>query len=305
MEVRERGRAIAAVAGLLVLVLVSVIFLTSRPRDSVSWFESALRDGMTPLLLVVSRVTQTVTGAWESAVSVKDAHQENIRLRAELETLRREIARLEESERQNQAFRMALNLPANTPRPVLYAEVIARPLNNWWGVLTINKGRRHGVTPQSGVVASAGVVGHVRTAGNFSSEVVLLVDPRSAVGGIVQRTGAPVLVEGVGFPGTELRLRPLSTGVDIREGDVIVTSGLSLLFPKGIPIGVVEQVDVGPFGLSVDVIVRPFVDFGALEVVTVLLDETSGAVGDGERNESETGPTDADESHVAEEPPRP
>lgn len=285
---RERGRAVAAVAGLLVLVLVSVIFLTSRPRDGVSWLETAFRDGLTPLFLAFSRVTQTVAGVWDSAVSVKDAHRENQRLHEELEMLRRELARLEEMERENAALRAALDLPENTPYPVIFAEVIARPLNNWWGVLTINKGQRHGVEPQMGVVAPGGVVGHVRSTSSFTSEVILLIDPRSAVGGIVQRTGEPVLVEGLGFPGTQLRLRPLSASLDLREGDVIVTSGLSSLFPKGIPIGVVEHVDIGPYGLSVDVIVRPYVDFGTLEVVSVLAHESTGAVED-EQSASGTG----------------
>lgn len=299
---RERGRAIAAVAGLLVLVLVSVMFSTSQPRDGVSWFEAALRDGFTPLLLAVSRVAKTVTGAWESIALVRDAHEENKRLRDELEELRREIARLEEFERQNVALRLALDLPANTPHPVVFAEVIARPLNNWWGALTINKGRRHGVQPQMGVVAPGGAVGHVRTTSSFSSEVILLIDPRSAVGGIVQRTGEAVLVEGLGFPGTQLRLRPLTTTVDIRQGDVIVTSGLSSLFPKGIPIGVVDQVEIGPFGLSVDVLVRPYVDFGSLEIVSVLahargtdVDGTSvGVTGASQVDAGGTGEREAD-----------
>lgn len=270
---RERGRAIAALAGLLVLVLVSVIFVTSKPRGGASWLEVAVRDGLTPLFLAFSRVTQTVTDVWDSAISVKDAHEENRRLREELETLRRQVARLEEFERENAVLRRALDLPLHTPHPVIHAEVIARPLNNWWGVLTINKGSRHGVEPQMAVVAPEGAVGHVRTTTTFSSEVILLIDPRSAVGGIVQRTGQPVLVEGLGYPGTQLQLRPLTADVDVQVGDVIVTSGLSSLFPKGVPIGVVEQVDIGLFGLSVDVIVRPFVDFGTLEVVSVLAQE--------------------------------
>src|SRR5690606_35790523 len=160
----------------------------------------------------------------------------------------------------------------------IFAEVIARPLNNWWGVLTINKGRRHGVEPHMGVVAAHGAVGHIRSVSAFSSEVILLSDPRSAVGAIVQRTGEPVLVEGLGYPGTRLRLRPLTAEADIVEGDVIVTSGMSSIFPKGVPVGVVEEVAVGPY-----------VDFGTLEVVAVL-----GAPGDGRAASAAPGAADGD-----------
>src|SRR5690606_21117572 len=190
--VRARGRAVAAVAGLLVLVLVAIIFLTSRPREGVSRLEAAFRDGLTPLFMTASRVTQAVAGLWDGAVALFNAHDENRRLREEVDALRREVARLEELARQNEALRAALDLPPEAPRPVIFAEVIARPLNNWWGVLTINKGRRHGVEPHMGVVAAHGAVGHIRSASAFSSEVILLSDPRSAVGAIVQRTGEPV-----------------------------------------------------------------------------------------------------------------
>jgi len=271
-----RGRAIAAAAGFLVLVLVSVMFATSQPRERVSWLEAAVRDGLTPLFLAFNRIAETAAGVWDTAVSLKSALEENRRLQEEVEALRREVARLEEFERENAVLRRAMNLPEAAPVPVIYAEVIARPLNNWWGVVTINKGSRHGVAPQMPVVAPEGAVGYVRTTSSFTSEVILLVDPRSAVGAIVQRTGQPVLVEGMGYPGTALRLRPLTASVDVTVGDVIVTSSLSSLFPKGIPIGVVEQVEIGDFGLSVDVIVRPFVDFGALEFVSVLATRGAG-----------------------------
>lgn len=267
---RERGRLIAVVSGLLVIVLVSVVFVTSRQRDGVSFVESAVRDGLAPLFLAVNRATKTVTGAWDSALAVRNAHAENERLRDEVTALRQQLAALEEARRENEALRSVLDLPSNTPREVVFGEVIARPLNNWWSGLTINKGRRDGITPQMGVVTSAGVVGHVRSVSHFTAEVVLLIDPRSAVGGIIQRTGEPVLVEGTGPPGTELRVRMLTAGTDIEPGDVIVTSGLSRLFSKGIPIGIVDDVEVGAFGLSVDATVQPFVDFSTLEFVTVV-----------------------------------
>ena len=104
-----------------------------------------------------------------------------------------------------------------------------------------------------GVVAPTAPWATSAAPATFSSEVMLLVTRAAPWAAIVQRTGEPVLVEGLGYPGTRLRLRPLTAEADIVEGDVIVTSGMSCLFPKGVPIGVVEEVAVGPFGLSVDV----------------------------------------------------
>lgn len=265
-----RGWAVVLVAALLVFMLVSAIFFTARDRDGVTWIEGAMRDGLAPLLYAASRVSRTLTGVWTTAVTIRDAHAENERLRAELAALREENYRLQEYRRENEALRAALSLAVANPAASIHAEVIARPLNNWWSVLTINKGSRHGVEPLMGVVSPDGVVGHVRSVNHLTSEVILLIDPRSAVAGIVQRTGEPVLVEGLGYPGTHLRLRPLVAAADLQPGDVVVTSGMSQLFEKGIPIGVVDEVDVGPYGMSVEATVRPFVQFAKLEFVTVL-----------------------------------
>ncbi|HEY8497471.1 MAG TPA: rod shape-determining protein MreC [Limnochordales bacterium] len=265
-----RGWALVVVAGLVMFLLVSAIFLTSRGRDGVTWAERAMRDGLAPLMQAANRLSRTLTGLWTTAADLRNAHAENERLRAELAALREENYRLQEYRRENEALRAALGLDLQVPAPTISAEVIARPLNNWWSVLTINKGSRDGVEPLMGVVSPDGVVGHVRTVNYLTSEVILLTDPRSAVGGIVQRTGQPVLVEGFGYPGTHLRLRPLVAAADIQPGDIIVTSGMSQLFDKGIPIGKVDEVDLGPYGMSVEATVRPFVDFGKLEFVTVL-----------------------------------
>ena len=265
-----RGWALVVVAGLVMFLLVSAIFLTSRGRDGVTWAERAMRDGLAPLMQAANRLSRTLTGLWTTVAGLRNAHAENERLRAELAALREENYRLQEYRRENEALRAALALTLQVPAPTISAEVIARPLNNWWSVLTINKGSRDGVEPLMGVVSPDGVVGHVRTVNYLTSEVILLTDPRSAVGGIVQRTGQPVLVEGFGYPGTHLRLRPLVAAADIQPGDIIVTSGMSQLFDKGIPIGKVDEVDLGPYGMSVEATVRPFVDFGKLEFVTVL-----------------------------------
>jgi len=289
-----RGWAVLVVAGTVAFLLVSAIFLTARERDGVTWIEGAVRDGLSPLLYGFNQISRALTGLWTTATTVRDALEENERLRAELAALREENYRLQEYRRENEALRAALNLAMSNPAAAIHAEVIARPLNNWWSALTINKGRRDGVEAAMGVVAPEGVVGQVRTVNWSTAEVVLLVDPRSAVGGLVQRTGEPVLVEGFGYPGTHLRLRPLVAAPDIRVGDIVVTSGLSRIFPKGVPIGQVDSVDLGPFGLSVEATVRPFVDFGTLEFVSVLVPpldaEPQDAVAQGEARTGDGAP---------------
>jgi Cell shape-determining protein len=93
------------------------MFATSQPRERVSWLEAAVRDGLTPLFLAFNRIAETAAGVWDTAVSLKSALEENRRLQEEVEALRREVARLEEFERENAVLRRAMNLPEAARSP--------------------------------------------------------------------------------------------------------------------------------------------------------------------------------------------
>ena len=118
------------------------------------------------------------------------------------------------------------------------------------------------------VVTNEGIVGRVlRTTAN-TSDIVTITDLLSAVDSIVERSRARGVVEGVNENTCSLRYT-LRTD-DIQPGDVLVSSGLGGIFPKGIPVGTVSKVNRKPFGISQDVEVRPTVDFTKLEEVLII-----------------------------------
>jgi len=103
-----------------------------------------------------------------------------------------------------------------------------------------------------------------------TATVLLLTDPDSGVGGMVQRTREAGVV--LGGPGERrtLTMRMFSREADVRVGDRVVTSGLGMMFPKGLFIGRVDGVRSAEHGLVLEAIVTPSVDFGRLEEVVVL-----------------------------------
>jgi rod shape-determining protein MreC len=110
-----------------------------------------------------------------------------------------------------------------------------------------------------------GVVGRVFFTSDRVSRVLLINDHNSALDAIVQRTRARGIVEGTVAAGCGLKF--VKRTEDLQPGDVIVTSGVDGIFPRGLPVGVITTVDKRGQGLFQYAAVRPFVDFGRLEEV--------------------------------------
>lgn len=121
------------------------------------------------------------------------------------------------------------------------------------------------------VLTRDGVVGYVQTVTGRTADVLLLVDSKSALGGVVVRTSEPVVVEGVADAEHGLRVRALVAGADLREGDEVVTSGLSQIYPPGLPVGRIHRVVPVDPGRAAEAWLTPAVDFNRLEAVAVLL----------------------------------
>jgi hypothetical protein len=137
----------------------------------------------------------------------------------------------------------------------------------------IDAGRHDGVTLGAAVVNYQGVIGRIAAVGEFHSDVMLLVDGNSSMDVLVQRTRARARVRGFGDDnhlGVEVQY--FARTADVEPGDVLVTSGLGDVFPKGLRVGRVVSVERRAFGLYQHASVVPSVDFARLEMAMVILD---------------------------------
>ena len=128
-------------------------------------------------------------------------------------------------------------------------------------------GLSFGLRPDMAVIAPAGVVGRIITPSARAAMVQLLIDRNAAAGALVERTRAQGVVEGTG---RDLRMNYVPATADIQVGDVLVTSGIDGIYPKGFVIGQIESLErrAGEFS---DIVIRPAVDFSSLEAVLVVL----------------------------------
>ena len=153
--------------------------------------------------------------------------------------------------------------------PMLPAEVVGLDVAPWFRSVLVDRGRTHGVRAGNPVITTEGVVGLVTATSARAAKTMLLLDRQSAIDGIVQRSRARGMVRGRGTD--ELEFEFVVRGGDVRAGDVVITSGLGGVYPKGLFIGTISEVSDPGSQLLQRATIRPAVDFGRLEQVFVML----------------------------------
>ncbi len=204
--------------------------------------------------------------------SLKD---ENERLRKEVAKLTVENIRLKELEAENRTLRRLLNFVGSNPgyeyktAPVV-GRVFARDPSGFSRYLIVAAGRKDGIAPGMPVVTERGLVGRVSEVYHNTCRVLLIIDPSSSVSAFLQSSRATGMVEGTVDGSLVMRFIPLDAGVSL--GDVVLTSGLGGLLPKGLVIGQVIEIEKRDYALFQETRLKPTVDFNNLEYVLIITD---------------------------------
>jgi rod shape-determining protein MreC len=208
-----------------------------------------------------------VRGVWTGYVALRDVHAENERLRREMQTLQVQLQAERAQARQTDSLRQLLELRQRSGLETVAAEIIAAGANPEFRDMTIDKGSSDGLQPDMAVISPAGVVGRVILPSARAAKVQMIIDRNAAAGALIERTRAQGIVIG---QGESLRMEYVPGTADVKPGDLVVTSGIDRIYPKGFVIGTVDVVDRGP-GTYHEISVRPAVDFSRLEDVLVVL----------------------------------
>ncbi|MFQ5442595.1 MAG: rod shape-determining protein MreC [Thermodesulfobacteriota bacterium] len=221
-------------------------------------------------------VQNTITDAYRAASGVVSNYIDLIGVQRENESYRDALVKLQE---ENYRLKEELNLSGRLKRLLDYKEsvgfettsaaVLAYNLNRWTKTAVINKGAGDGVSKDMAVITPEGVVGRVIRVTPGSATVLLNIDPRSNIEAIVMRTRVRGIVEGNGTNGLVLKyVRELD---DVKAGDLVITSGFSGLFPKGLIIGEVTEIKKGKDNFFNHITVTPRVEYKRLEDVLVVM----------------------------------
>jgi len=262
------------IAGIvLVLVLLAIIrFTAATDRTELTQVEIIFRDLMAPLYSGVMQVSGTIMNIGNSIALYNELLEENRILRENAQQLSMRNNMLEEYRLENRRLTELLELQETKGDylDLVAARVIARDLGNWFDTIIINRGTNHGVAVDMAVINHQGLVGRVVATSRNTSTVMLLLDKESALGALVRESRAFGIVETTTSGDYPLQMIRIPLDALVEVGDVIITSHLSEIFPKGLKIGYVAEIDVAPTGLFQQAMIIPNVEFNTLEEVMVI-----------------------------------
>jgi rod shape-determining protein MreC len=226
-----------------------------------------------PVLAIAGFFERIVTGTVNSVASIGNRYvflmrtsRENERLKEEVDRLRLENAVMNELLTENERLRDALNFRRLNPLSSVMAQVIGKEMSPTSSTITISKGSGNGIEKDMAVITPTGVVGRVQTVLPALSKVLLLTDPGSTLAVRVQRNREEGLLEG---KLVNCALKYVSYYADIQKGDLLVTSGLDGIYPKGLPVATVVRVIKREASSFQTVVAEPIVRFSRLEEVLV------------------------------------
>jgi rod shape-determining protein MreC len=198
-----------------------------------------------------------------------NASKENTGLKKEVGRLTAENNQLREEVLRQERITQLLASNKERPRESVVATVIGRDPTQWSRVVFIDKGTGHGLRENLAVMTAQGVIGHIIQSSAIISKVLLLTDGRSAVDSLFQGSRVSGVVVGTGDEDCDMKYVPITANVS--EGDVILSSGLGGIFPKGLVLGKVTQVNKRKNELFQEIRVVPAANLSQLEEVLVLL----------------------------------
>ena len=258
--------------GVLIVVMLTGLHYSASSIDRFTPLGSAVRDVMAPVqqvFMLAGRKIYDFASAPARLIGLSERNQILEQRNRELES---QLLQFKECSEENNRLKQLLEFKTGMD-PQLNTEVAAvtgRDHGNWFGSIIINKGANEGIRRDMAVITPAGLVGKVFRVSRHTAEVLLITDPRSGVGSLVQETRAHGILEGVPGGRGLLRMVNIPTDQAPGPGDHIITSGLGSVFPKGIPVGTVQEVQKEQSGLFKMAVVDSYVDFSRLEEVLVV-----------------------------------
>jgi rod shape-determining protein MreC len=265
-----RHRAFFVLAAVLVAQLLLLSFQITRNHDVrlIRVWAVALID---PFQRSLRGITDISVGAWRTYRNLLRAQQENQDLRTQLVSAQSQIQQLSEQAAESLRLRALLEFKNQLPFQTVAAEVIASSPGENSNAVFIGKGADAGLSSDLAVITPEGVVGKTIAVFSHSSQVLLLTNPSSGVGVMLEKTR----VQGVLKGGSQnfCLIRYIMNEEPVSPGETVLTSGLDQIYPKGLRVGAVVGTSAGDIYKNVEV--KPAADLSRLETVLVVVKSNS------------------------------
>ena len=280
----------------LILLLVSIIFLVAligfslKEDRKLTWPEQFLQDSVGVFQSIFHKPALYISVFFENVSDLKNTYEENELLKSRLDEYMQLEADLQEYKVENEKLLAELGNVANLREyNPIFSTVVGRNPDRWYDYISIDKGAQDGIEPNMAVVTAQGLVGKVKSTSQFTSTVQLLsaTDLKNRISSEVQpvevteesensdKENAPAcekvmgLIEGYDEDKGALLLRRIKSDVKLVEGQKVITSGKGEVFPEGILIGEIIEIEPDSYGLEQMAYVKPSANFYDIDRVWV------------------------------------
>lgn len=256
------------------LVFLISLVLLNLPGKASSQLKLVISDIFIPIFGLSTATHQALDQASSGVMPRRVLLAELEKLQKENQQLKLELMQGADVLRENAQLRTTVAWKQRSGWNVKLARILAREPANWWKALQINLGSNDNITTNTVVLTSDGLVGRVDQVGTTSARVLLLGDPNCRVSALIEETREA----GVIAPSSQtisdqtlVEMTYISRHSQLKPGQKVITSGLGGLFPKGIPIGRIMEVQLADHGLFHEARVKLSANLKDLEEVWVLL----------------------------------
>ena len=265
------------ILGWVSLVGFVLLLLSSSSGERPAWnpVGQLVIELTAPIQHLIQKSADGVEDFWLNYFQLIQVRQENISLKATVDSLKMENNRYRERLSTHERLQELLQFKQTISRPVLAAQVVGLDPTGWFKSVIINKGSKAGLGLNMPVVDANGVVGKIVSFSSNYAKVLLIIDQNSAVDCLVQRSRDRGMA--MGLSAETCKLNYVVKSSEVAEGDRVVTSGLGGIFPKGLPVGEIMNVQDISGKLFKEIAMRPAVDFSKLEEVLVILKENESS----------------------------
>lgn len=265
----SRHRAFFILVGVMVAQLLLLSVQITR-NHNVRLIQVWAVDALDPFERALHWTVKTTGNSWTSLSGLRHAQQQNQELRAQLDAARSQVLALSEKAREAERLRALLDFKSQLPFQTIAAEVIASSPGERSNAIFIGKGADSALTTDLAVITPSGVVGKIIAVFPHSAQVLLVTDPSSGVGCLLEQGRIQGVLKGAGQGLAQLRYVMNEQAVSV--GDMILTSGLDQIYPKGLPVGTVVRTTDG--NIYKEITVKPAAPLDRLETVLVVLKPT-------------------------------
>lgn len=253
---------------IFIIITIFIMTIDYHGKMYLKWVESIGLNLFSPINRGISLVTDNTKNYLRTLVEFKVVKKENKELKEKIEMAYQENTVLKEKLIAYDRLKKLLELKESFSYEMILSVVISREPGNWFNSIMIDKGIDDGVETNMAVATYRGLVGRVISVDSHTAKILLILDQRSAVGSMIQRSRDIGVVKG--SESNYCYMEYLSHDADVKINDVVITSGLGSIFPKGIVIGKIAGIKKESHDLFQKVIIRPEVDFTKLEEVFVV-----------------------------------